>query len=725
MTAPIFLSLVFHNHQPIGQFDYVTEHATHVSYLPLIEALERFRHVKVAMHFSGALLDWVQHHQHDLIERLRALVTRGQVELLSGGYYEPALIAIPDEDKIGQIEKLNTTLLNMFGTPPEGLWLAERIWEPHLARPIAQAAIKYAILDDTHFERVGFDKERDLFGYYMTEEQGASLAVFPSLTYLRYAIPYAPVETLFDWLRANAITPEGGRPPRLAMMADDSAKFGMFPGTYEYCWGDGKYIEELFTSFEMNREWLRTITPGEYRRTFAPLGRAYLPAESYMEMGVWSLLPDDSARLGDVRRRLERERRPEVIRFLGGGLWRNFMVKYEEINHLHKRMLLVSKKVHAMRRGRKRDRALELLWASQGNDPYWHGLYGGAYLFNIRVANYTNIIAAEEAAESEELMIALDQRDFDTDGHEELIITSQGLNAICAPAQGGAILELDYRPAHYNLYNVMTRRKEGYHSVLEQAAAEGKVITPDSPNYQDTLPPDAVRSKEPGLEKRLVYDWHRRTGYIDHFLGATTTFSEFARATYAEQGDFVNQPYKLAEVQRDDTSVYVALERDGHVWIGEIHRPVRIRKSFVIQFNDPTLYVKYTITQGSESPIFLRFGMETVIGFDDGHDLRYCALHVNEDGERRSLALPSEFEGVNAHTTDSNLKNLTVRTELSRPAFLWSFPLETITCSESGFESTYQGTVFLHLWHIHLNPGERWEVNVTQTVQQTATRPGV
>lgn len=43
MTEPIYLALVFHNHQPVGQFDYVTEHSTHVSYLPLIEALEHHR----------------------------------------------------------------------------------------------------------------------------------------------------------------------------------------------------------------------------------------------------------------------------------------------------------------------------------------------------------------------------------------------------------------------------------------------------------------------------------------------------------------------------------------------------------------------------------------------------------------------------------------------------------------------------------------------------------
>src|SRR5260221_12609472 len=96
------------------------------------------------------------------------------------------------------------------------------------------------------------------------------------------------------------------------------------------------------------------------------------------------------------------------------------MVKYEEINHLHKRMLMVSEKVHAMRRGRKRDQALDLLWAAQGNDPYWHGLFGGAYLFNSRVANYTNLIAAGSAAEGEETRLAPVRGDCDAGNDEDM-----------------------------------------------------------------------------------------------------------------------------------------------------------------------------------------------------------------------------------------------------------------------------------------------------------------
>lgn len=722
MAEPIYLALVFHNHQPVGQFSYVTEHSTHVSYLPLIEALEHHPKVRVALHYSGALLEWLKHNQREMLERLRALVAAGQVELLSGGYYEPILAIIPDEDKIGQIEKLNDELETLFGVTPSGMWLTERIWEPHLAKPIAQAGLRYVILDDAHFEAVGFHSPRDMFGYYITEEQGHALAVFPALEHLRYTIPSKPVESVMEWLREQARQTSADRAPRLLLMADNGEKFGTYAGAYEYCWGEGRYMEDLFTALELNSEWLKTITPSQYLTRFPPLGRAYLPATSYMEMGIWSLLTEDAQRLGELRQRLERERRFDQLHFLRGGLWRNFLVKYDEVNLLHKRVLMVSRKVHAMRRGRKRDRALERLWAAQCNDPYWHGLSGGVYLFNLRVASYANLIAAEDAAESDEAELRLQTFDLDQDGHSDILLLGSPLTAVWSPVQGGGMVELDFRPAAYNLYNVMTRRKESYHARLRQAAAEGSILLPTSPLILESEPPysRAVRAKEAGLENLLIYDWHRRCSFLDHFLSASTTLDEFYRAQYAEQGDFVNQPYEIVEAVCDGMRAHVTLQRAGSVWLGETAHPINIRKTFQFFHSESAFKAHYTLSNHGRQPLELRFGVETVVGFDGGQDIANSALRLNGESERLPLSALRELEGVTHYSADTVLHNLTLTMSLSRPAFLWQFPLETVTLSEDGFERGYQGTVFLHLWHVQLEPNERWEVALTQSVSQTA-----
>ena len=58
-------------------------------------------------------------------------------------------------------------------------------------------------------------------------------------------------------------------------------------------------------------------------------------------MGAWALPPDEGAEFEAVLHRAQEEHLPEA-RWLRGASWRNFQVKYREINDLHKRMLAVS-----------------------------------------------------------------------------------------------------------------------------------------------------------------------------------------------------------------------------------------------------------------------------------------------------------------------------------------------------------------------------------------------
>ena len=102
----VTLSLVIHNHQPVGNFDEVFAKATELAYAPMVGALERHPKIRLALHYTGPLLDWLRVNRPELLHRVRELAGRGQVEVLTGGYYEPVLAVIPDADKRGQIEKL-------------------------------------------------------------------------------------------------------------------------------------------------------------------------------------------------------------------------------------------------------------------------------------------------------------------------------------------------------------------------------------------------------------------------------------------------------------------------------------------------------------------------------------------------------------------------------------------------------------------------------------------
>src|ERR1043165_5103340 len=110
-----------HNHQPIGNFDSVFEEAFEKSYKPFFE-IAKNHSVKFATHFSGILFEWIANHHPEYIALLKELVAAGKLEIISGGYYEPILAVISDQDKKAQIAKLSDSIGKSFNYEATGLW---------------------------------------------------------------------------------------------------------------------------------------------------------------------------------------------------------------------------------------------------------------------------------------------------------------------------------------------------------------------------------------------------------------------------------------------------------------------------------------------------------------------------------------------------------------------------------------------------------------------------
>ena len=710
MRSSLTLSLVIHNHQPVGNFDHVFAEAAERAYHPMLDALAHHPDVRISLHYSGSLLDWLGVNRPDHLELLSDLVAREQVELLTGGYYEPILVTIPDADKVGQVRKMTDFLLERFGYPGTGAWIAERVWEPHLPKPLAEAGVEYTLLDDTPFKMVGLTDD-DLFGPYVTEEQGHALTVFGNVMHLRYAIPWRPVEEVIDWLRGQARAHPGG----VAVSGDDGEKFGLWPHTWNHCWGEDGWVERFFTALGENANWLHTRPLGEVAAEQAPLGRVYLPSASYEEMMRWALPPDSFAALGEVEQELEDRRRDDIRRFLGGGFWRSFLRRYDEANQMHKKMLWVSRKANAMAPGEAQDRALDHTWSAQCNCAYWHGLFGGIYLFHIRAANFAHLIAAEELADrgarETETWADVERGDFDADTRDEVILNTDRQVLTFKPSYGGALVEWDWRDRRYNLLNTITRRREGYHQALRKAAGEGRIFL----DGQEEIP-NGVRVKERDVHTSLFYDWHRRAALHDHFLDPETTPEEFYQAHYEEQGDFVEQPYR-ADVEEEERGVRLILTREGTVWVGQVPLPIRVEKTIDVRAGSPGVTVRYRVIDQDDIPANLRFGVELNWGIVGG-DSRHGYLDVGT--ERRGLG---DFEGsdeTSALTVGSTLPDLAgeVKLALDRPASLWHFPLEVVSKSEAGYERVYQGTCTLLWWDVLLEPGRPWEAELTLSLRK-------
>lgn len=722
--SKLYLALALHNHQPVGNFEYVFEEAYLKAYLPMLQALERHPAVRLAIHNTGPLLDWLFVEHPEYVERLAALAHKGQVEIMTGGYYEPILVSLPDVDKVGQIHKLSQTLQSRFGYQPTGAWLAERVWEPHLPKPLHEAGVDYIVIDDTHLRYAGKTDE-EMFGYYVTEEQGYPLKIFASAKYLRYSIPWLSAKEVIHWLRQTAETTALPRlyanAPKVAVMGDDGEKFGLWPNTYRHCWTKG-WVEQFFTALEENRHWLVTITPGDYARQFGALGQVYMTAASYDEMTEWALSSEMSAGIVVVKKELREQNREDILHFLKGGLWRGFLAKYAEVNQMHKKTLWVSRKVHALPEGEVKQQALDLLWAAQCNCGYWHGLFGGIYLFHIRGANYRNLINAEKLADG--LLkgsgwLSAECTDFDRDGADEWLLSNEQQWLCLDLAQGGMLTEWDWRNTPYNLLNGMTRYYEWYHAELKKAAATGKLYLYVKPTEEEEKLEEETKNvhdrgimvKELGLEKRLFYDSYRRGGLQDHFWGAQTTLAEFASGQYKELGDFLSNPY-TATLFQTDNEVALMMERVGMV----NGQAVQVQKRVILLANSPVLQVTYHILNRSRQWLQCRFGVENSWGLEGGQDhLTYFVGLEDEGGHRTFPGDAGTASEISQFSLISEI--ITVRSQisltLSKPADVGWFAYESVTNSESGYEANYQGTSVTTHWGLNLAPEQSWQVELT------------
>jgi alpha-amylase len=531
-----------HNHQPVGNFDFVAEEAYQKAYLPFIEVLKRHPKIRMTLHYTGILYRFFEEKHPDFIETIRRLVSEGRVEILSGGFYEPVLAVLPDEDKAGQIRALSDYVRKKIGYDASGMWLAERVWEPHLPRAIARAGIDHVVVDDFHFKMAGL-RDNDLDGYYLTEEQGDLIKIFPGSEQLRYLIPFhRPEETI-----EHLATLKSAERNRLAVMADDGEKFGVWPETYHTVYEEG-WLERFFTLLEQNSQWIETTTFSDFIRMEPARGRIYLPAASYMEMGEWTLPTAAMVEYNNALALLKGMPDGGRIRpFIKGGIWRNFLAKYPESNHMQKRMLMVSRKVHkalespgsSAKLDREAAQMIDHLYQSQCNDAYWHGVFGGLYLPHLRSAIYEHLIQAEYLADKAlrtqgpvlrgkgqarkaeaSSWLEIERGDFDGDGIEEVMLNSELLNVFVDPAEGGRITELDWKPRSFNLMNTLTRRREGYHDKIAHASkgaacGEAKSIH------------ERVVVKEEGLRHHLQYDRYNRASLLDHFLETGADLASF------------------------------------------------------------------------------------------------------------------------------------------------------------------------------------------------------
>ena len=695
-----------HNHQPVGNFEHVFARVYKNCYLPFIKTLEKHPKVRISLHHTGPLLEWIEKNNPEYFDRIRRLLARNQIELMGGGFYEPLLPIIPQRDALGQIKMMQDYINEKFGVTPQGMWLAERVWEPSLPSLIAKAGLKYVTIDDTHFYYSGMNAE-NMYGYYITEDQGETVSVFPINKELRYRIPFRLAEDTIEYFRSLV----ADRADIGVTLADDGEKFGEWPGTHKWVYTDG-YLERLFTLLEQNSEWINMVTFSEYMKMYPANGKVYLPTASYDEMMVWSLPANSQVVFEYIMKDYKNRQEYDTLRpYFRGGFWRNFLVKYPEVSQMYSKMIMVSKKIEASKyssrgslKAASRKKANKGLYRAQCNCAYWHGLFGGVYLNYLRHAVYQNLIAAENYVSNGS---NVNQEDYNADGKKELTINTSKYNVYLSPENGGQIIELDYRPKEFNLSNIFTRKMEAYHRKVEHKESSAANDQPQSIH-------DVVTMKEEGLDEQLHYDWYQRHSLIDHCLGSDTNIEDFSKCRFTELGDFVNQPYEVISTKKTNRFIGILMKRAGNVYVADKHIPLVVTKALKL---GKGIEVDYDLFNPTEDSLSLWWGIELNLTLLAGNDPDRFYEIPNKKTKRQPMDIMdsvSEINGLNLVDRATGFKTVL---SWAQPALLWRFPIETVSSSESGIEKTYQGSCIMPSWKIDIPAQDKYKLQLSINIE--------
>jgi len=586
-----------HNHQPVGNFDNVIREAFEKSYKPFIDLIYGLGYPKVCFHFSGILYEWLEKNEKSYIDKIGEMVSRNQIEILGGGYYEPILGVIPKRDRVIQIKKLSEYIYKRFGIYPKGLWLTERVFRDDVVEDVYDCGIEYILVDDSHLFTSGVD-EKDVNNVFITEYNGKKVKVFTINHNLRYLIPYADVWKVIEYLKKFN---EG-----IFVMADDGEKFGLWPESYNLVY-EKRWLYNFFEAIKNSDiDMVRFI---DIKNKASKL--VYIPNTSYFEMTTWALNPNDTNAIEDLRKNLPQD----LKKFVKGAMFHNFFTKYYHSNFIHKKSYYISKMIEE----NFDERAQNYLHMAQCNCGWWHGVFGGIYLPHIRMAIYENFLRAQKIIfEKKEKKFDLKILDIDFDDKDEILVESKNNFIVISPSYGGSLIEFSSKNKFVNYAGLIERKPEAYH-FKPRKDINGNIIG--------------------NIPQEFYYDWHIRRTLLDHFIKPDTDIYSFSKARYFEQGDFIPQEYEFS--YRYSNDINIGLKRKGIVWEYDKKVDIEISKDINIAEFDG-FDVKYKIKNISDINLTQRFGIEFAFAFARNRgfqEIKDIKEYIFEDDVRGNIKL--------------------------------------------------------------------------------------
>jgi hypothetical protein len=163
----MYWSNFLHIYQPPTQTKAIVRKVTNESYRTLVHVLKQATGGKITLNINAVLTEQLARYGlDDVIQGLRELAERGQIEFTGSAMYHPILPLIPRDEVIRQIKLNNDVNQRYFGEvyKPTGFFPPEMCYSYEVAQTVAELGFQWIIVDELSFNgRIGAVKYDRLY----------------------------------------------------------------------------------------------------------------------------------------------------------------------------------------------------------------------------------------------------------------------------------------------------------------------------------------------------------------------------------------------------------------------------------------------------------------------------------------------------------------------------------------------------------------------------------
>ncbi len=502
------------------------ESAIENSYQNLYKKILQFYYAhpkyKLALYISGPSLDYIHRKHPEYTTLLRELINRKQVEMLGGGYYNPAFPLLFQQDRTGQLELMTQTLRSATGKRPRGVTLVNSIWDSSIINCLTTCGMEYSLLDSSLIPQ---DKNEYL--PLIVCEQGKTLKILPVYREDEPAIfddmsPENYIAGILKNCKKNLL--------KSAYETDlRGLCLNINENLYKHLFNSG-WIESFYQAIENQYTGkVQVELPSDYisqTSTFVP---SYISAGIRSDVAQWGKVPF-------AKSKLELNDRITIQQML---------LIYRQNKNLYNRMLYLSLLVNSAHGDKiRRKEAREKLWHAQAGEAYVCSPDGVFVNSAIRQQCYKYLTEAEKLLrecdpKGKGFEENLATYDYDGDGHNDYICRMNNFTAVINP-DGAQITELD--------------------------------IMRNTGNYVDNL------SRIEQFDK--VQDIYQRGLFVIHLL-TDAQFKDYKKGLPVENGVFSRTVFKQLNFDSGRNEIKLI----GHDEYSDDKIPVSLRKKYIANSN--------------------------------------------------------------------------------------------------------------------------------------------